>query len=79
MATCEQLTAWLSEAEAALHKINVEGQVVELQDQNLERVAYSRVNVDKLLKYIGWLTQQKATVCGTGSLAANYGPLRPFF
>jgi len=79
VASCEQLNTWLSEAQAALHDIVIGGKIVEVQDQNLERVSYSRANVDQLRKYIAELTSQIATQCGAQTLAAAYGPLRPFF
>lgn len=80
MATCEQLNTWLTEAEQALHDITTGNKVVEIQDQNFERVAYSRANIGELRKYVAQLRQTIAQQCGVGqSLAASYGPLNPYF
>lgn len=78
MATLSQLIAWRDEAESALHALLTGQQAVEVQDQNLERVQYTRVNVAELRKYIGDLNNQIAALQG-GSVAEAYGPLRPFF
>lgn len=79
MATCQQLNTWLSEAEAALHDIAIGGKVVEIQDQNNERVTYSRSNITELRKYIADLTSTIGTQCNGSSLASKFGPLRPWF
>ncbi len=79
MASCLQLATWLSEAEQALHDVTVGGKIVEIQDQNLEKLTYSRANVGALRQYVADLRATIATQCGGKSLAQSYGPLRPFF
>ena len=64
----------LAEAREALHDLLRGQHVRELQDQNGERVAYSRMNVSELQAYIRELERS----CSTAALGTS-GPLRPLF
>lgn len=61
------------EAENALHALLTGSQAVEIQDQNLERITYTRASVGELRKYIADLAAQIAAMSG-GSNASAYGP-----
>ena len=63
----------LVEAEAALHTLLVGGAVVEVTDQNGERVRYSTANASRLEAYIARL---KAEIAG---LSGPVRPMRPVF
>lgn len=78
MATLAQLQTRRDEAESALHALLTGASVVEVVDQNLEKVQYSRINVAELRKYIADLNAQIAAMQGNSNAAA-YGPMRVWF
>ena len=58
MATQEQLQTWLTEAEQALHDLNIGGTVVKLKDASGDEVEYSKADVRRLESYIASLKAQ---------------------
>ncbi len=64
MATCDQLTTWLSEAETALHQLQMGAQVVSIRGGD-DQVNYSAANVAQLQKYVAKLQQQVDACNGT--------------
>lgn len=72
MATTEQLTIWLSEAEVALHKLQTGRSVrVVVDGNNSERVEYTTASISKLQAYIADLKRQLGMT--------TPGPLRFWF
>jgi hypothetical protein len=57
MASCDQLAIWLSEAEDALHALQMGGKVESLRIGE-KQMDYTKADVDKLAKYIARLQQQ---------------------
>ena len=74
MATKEQLTTWLREAEEARHRLMTGEQVVQARDSNGEMVTYSTANASRLDDYIKYL---KAELAQFGTAQPLRGPLRP--
>lgn len=64
MASCDQLTTWLSEAETALHNV-LTGQGVILTRYGDKQVSYSQANVGELRRRIAELQQQVDACNGT--------------
>lgn len=58
MATTEQLTTWLSEAETAYHALQTGKTVAKFRDSNGEEVTYTAANSARLAAYIANLKQQ---------------------
>lgn len=75
MATVEQMTVWLVEAENAYQALQTGALMVEATDSNGERARYSTANAKQLWTYIQWL---KAQIAGTDTPASRR-PLRPIF
>ena len=68
MATTAELEQRLSEAETALHEINLGNKVVRLKDANGDEVQYGPADAPRLERYIASLKQQ---------LGASTGRYRP--
>lgn len=75
MATREQLTVWLREAELAQHRLMMGEQVVSVRDSNGDTVQYSSANASRLAAYIQWLKSELNAL----TLQPLNGPLRPVF
>ena len=60
MATATELTAWLSEAELALHRLMTGSRVEEIESP-AGRVRYTTNNIGDLERYIARLKQQIET------------------
>ena len=75
MATREQLTLWLHEAEIAQHQLMVGQQAVQVRDSNGEMVTYSTANASRLADYIKRLKSELAAL----TTAPISGPLRPIW
>lgn len=73
MATRDQLTQWLSEAEAAQHRLMMGEQEVQVRDSNGDQVMFSAANASRLAAYIKWLRSELAALTAT----PINGPLRP--
>jgi len=58
MASQEQLSAWLQEAESALHSLSIGTQARVVVDHNGERVEFTATNTAKLQAYITSLKRQ---------------------
>lgn len=58
MADRAQLLVWLSEAENALHQLNMGLQAKEFHDQNGEKVIYNAATRGQLVAYIADLKRQ---------------------
>lgn len=67
MATQEQLSAWLQEAETALHSLSIGTQARVVVDHSGERVEFTATNIGKLNAYITSLKRQLGLI----------GPARP--
>jgi hypothetical protein len=70
------LQAWLSEAEAALHKLNTGTSVVKIDYQGTASVTFNAANQDALVAYIGDLKRQIAEQQGQRS---RRGPIHLSF
>lgn len=70
MATQEQLTQYLAEAEAAYHQLMVGKSVVLLVDQNGERIQYNNANKNALATYIESLKRQLGITKISGPMKA---------
>lgn len=68
--TPEEIQTMLTEARAALHRVQTGGAVTEVRDRNGDAIVYSATNRSALTAYISWLEGQ----LGTRPL----GPLRPY-
>ena len=58
MATQAQLSAWLEEAENALHALSIGSQARVVVDHNGERVEFTATSIAKLQAYITSLKRQ---------------------
>jgi len=73
------LATWktrLDAAEEAYHKLLTGDGVVEVHDQNGERVVYQRANISELSKYIRWLRDKIAQMEGKARTAGPGAPMR---
>ena len=71
MADRAQLTIWLTEAEAQLHKLNMGLQAKVFVDQNGERIEYNAATRGQLVAYIADLKRQlgiAGTIIGPSTL-----------
>lgn len=64
MATTEQLQTWLTEAEAARHKLATGSQTASVKSGDRE-VTYSKADLDKLSSYIAGLQSQLSSALNT--------------
>jgi hypothetical protein len=58
MATTDQLTAWLAEAEQALHELNIGRRAVSISSSSGKSVSFTAADVGKLQTYIDSLRRQ---------------------
>jgi len=68
MATKEQLTAWLADAEEQYHMLSTGRAVRVFVDQNGERIEYGTGSLLQLSKYIAELKRQLGLVTVSGPL-----------
>jgi hypothetical protein len=68
MATTDQLTAWLADAEAKYHSLATGGSVKVFVDQNGERIEYTAANKATLAAYINELKRQLGLLPVTGPM-----------
>lgn len=68
-----QLEAWLAEAEAAYHQLQIGTSARVVVDQNGERVEYTSANRSALLAYIQSLKDQLACV------SVKSGPMKVWY
>lgn len=64
MAALATLQGWLTDAEAALHQLNIGAQEMQIDHGDM-RVAYTKANVGDLRRYIDDLKAQIVTAGGT--------------
>lgn len=84
MATCTperiaQLTAWLADAQNALHNLNTGRMPRVVVDQNGERVEFTAANRSGLVAYINSLTAQLAECTGPTCPPLPSGPAQFIF
>lgn len=72
LATTEELTLWLSQAEAARHKLATGKSVTLIRDQNGEQVQFKPASMRELNSYI----LELKTALG---VASSHGPIRFVF
>lgn len=75
MATREQLTAWIAEAEVAQHRLMMGQQEVSVRDSNGDQVTFNSSNASRLAAYIQWLKSELANL----DRVPLRGPLRPIW
>lgn len=75
MATREQLTQWLIEAETAQHRLMLGEQTVQARDSNGDMITFSAANASRLSSYIVWLKSELNAL----TVQPVRGPLRPIW
>jgi hypothetical protein len=73
MATTDQLTAWLAEAEAARHAIAIGGNPQSISSASGKSVTYSTTTLAQLDSYIASLRRQLGQPSGAGPLTFQIG------
>lgn len=68
MATLQQLQLWLTEAETALHKLEIGAALVSVGVNGVHQVNYTPASVHQLRRYVAQLKDQVAAATGSGAL-----------